>query len=181
MPSPLPALRTIRLAPAAERHLPEMVAIFNDIVAHTDAVYTETPDTAERRALWCAQRHAQGYPVLVALGPGGAVLGFASFGDFRAAWPGFRHSVEHSVHLRADARGHGLGGTLLAALEEEARALGKHAMLASIDAANHRSIRMHERLGFAHVARMPQVACKAGRWLDLVMMQKLLGEGPPPP
>ncbi|PHK94713.1 GNAT family N-acetyltransferase [Pseudoroseomonas rhizosphaerae] len=169
-----------RIVPAAERHLPAMVAIFNDIVAHTDAVYTEVPDTLEQRAEWHAQRRARGYPVLVALAPDEAVLGFASFQDFRPAWPGFRHSIEHSVHLRADARGRGLGGALLAALEEAAHGLRKRAMIASIDGGNLRSIRMHERRGFARVALMPRVACKGGRWLDLVLMQKLLGEGPPP-
>lgn len=179
MPEAPARLQGVHLARATESHLGEIVAIFNEIVATTDAVYTETPDTLEERRLWLAHRLTLGYPVLVALGAAETVLGFASFGDFRPSWPGFRHSVEHSLHLRADARGHGLGGLLMAALEAEARRLRKHAMIASVDAANLRSLRLHERCGFTRVALMPQVACKHGRWLDLALMQKLLDTGPP--
>ncbi|MFN6955859.1 MAG: GNAT family N-acetyltransferase, partial [Acetobacteraceae bacterium] len=118
------------------------------------------------------QRRAAGYPVLVAE-EDGEVLGLASFGEFRA-WPGFRHTVEHSVHVRAGARGRGIGTALVAALFEPARALGKHVMIAGVDAANAGSIRMHERLGFARGAVLREVGRKFGRWLDLELMQKFL-------
>jgi phosphinothricin acetyltransferase len=157
---------------AREADLPAITAIFNQVIATSTAIYADDPFSAEDRAAWFAARRGAGYPVLVAE-EDGAVLGLASFGDFRP-WPGFRHTVEHSVHVRADARGRGLGAALVAALFDPARALGKHVMVAAVDATNQGSIRMHERLGFARGAMLREVGRKFDRWLDLEFMQKFL-------
>lgn len=160
------------IRPATEADIPAITAIFNEVIATSTAIYADDPFTEEDRRAWFAQRRAAGYPVLVAE-EDGEVLGLASFGEFRA-WPGFRHTVEHSVHVRAGARGRGIGTALVAALFEPARALGKHVMIAGVDAANAGSIRMHERLGFARGAVLREVGRKFGRWLDLELMQKFL-------
>lgn len=160
------------IRPATEADLPAITAIFNQVIATSTAIYADEPFSAQDRAAWFAARREAGYPVLVAE-EAGAVRGLASFGDFRA-WPGFRHTVEHSVHVHADARGRGLGSALVGALFEPARALGKHVMVAGIDAANAGSIRMHERLGFARGAVLREVGRKFDRWLDLEFMQKFL-------
>ncbi len=102
------------------------------------------------------------------------VLGFASFGDWRGAWPGCRYTVEHLVHVRSDVRGQGVGSTLVEALLARAVALRKHVMIGGIDAANEASIRFHERLGFERVGYFREVGHKFGRWLDLVFMQRFL-------
>lgn len=165
---------------AEDQDVAGILAILNDIILTTTAVYTDRPESLEDRLVWLHHRRAMGYPVLVAecLREGG-ILGFASFGDFRGGWAGFRHTVEHSVHVRADARGRGVGQTLVATLIEQARARGKHVLVASVDAENARSLHMHEKLGFTRVAHMPQVGCKFGRWLDLVMLQLVLGNDRP--
>jgi phosphinothricin acetyltransferase len=150
--------------------LPAMLAIYNDVIATSTAIYSDTPVTLEDRTSWWKTRTKQGYPVLVASEPTG-VVGFASFGDFRA-WPGYRFTVEHSVHVRADCRGRGIGTALVTALLPKASALGKHVMIAGIDADNAASIRMHERLGFVRVAHFRQVGFKFERWLDLVFLQR---------
>lgn len=160
------------IRPATEADLPAITAIFNEVIATSTAIYADDPFTLDDRAAWFAQRRDAGYPVLVA-DDGTGVLGLASFGDFRT-WPGYRHTVEHSVHVRADARGKGLGTALVGALFEPARALGKHVMIAGIDAANAGSIRMHERLGFRRGAVLREVGWKFGRWLDLEFMQRYL-------
>ena len=90
-------------------------------------------------------------------------MGFASFGDFRA-WPGYRHSCEQSVHVRADQRGMGVGRRLVEALFPRAEALGKHVMLAAVDADNAASINFHERLGFVRVGHFREVGRKFDRW-----------------
>lgn len=158
---------------AREADLPAILAIYNEVIATSTAVYSETPVTLEDRVAWWRTRTTQlGYPVLVARDDSG-VLGYATFGDFRT-WPGYRFTVEHSVHVRADARGHGVGTQLVETLMSRARALGKHVMIGGVDADNAVSLRMHERLGFERVAHMKQVGWKFGRWLDLVFVERTL-------
>lgn len=152
--------------------LPGLLAIYNEVIAHSTAIYADEPATLADRQAWWAARRAQGYPVLVAVDASG-VAGFASFGDFRAA-PGYRFSVEHSVHVRADRRRRGLGGQLVSALLPRAAALGKHVMIAGVDASNAASIALHERLGFEQVAHFREVGRKFERWLDLVFLQRFL-------
>lgn len=164
---------------AGEPDLPGILAIYNDVIARSTAVYREEPATLEDRRDWLRARAAQGYPVLVAADETG-VIGFASFGDFRP-WPGYRFTVEHSVHVRHDARGRGVGTALMLPLIDRAAGLGKHVMIAGIDAENGASLRFHERLGFARVAHFREVGFKFGRWLDLVFLQRLLGPTPPRP
>ena len=118
------------------------------------------------------------YPVLVAVAAG-EVVGWCSFGDFRdtTRWPGYQYTVEHTIHVREDNRGDGVGRSLMTVLLERAQSLGKHVMVGAVTAENEASIRFHERLGFVEVARMPQVGAKFGRWLDLVLLQKRMDEG----
>ncbi|GGY12527.1 GNAT family N-acetyltransferase [Paludibacterium paludis] len=157
---------------ARQDDVPSILAIFNHVIATSTAVYCDDPVTLEEREAWFAGRRAQGFPVIVAE-EDGRVIGYASYGVFRG-FPGFRFTVEHSVHLAEDSRGKGLGARLLTELEERARQAGMHVMVGGIDAANEGSIRFHRRLGYAEVARMPEVGIKFGRWLDLVFMQKRL-------
>ena len=158
---------------ASEADLPGILAIYNDVIATSTAVYTSQPSTVEERHAWFSGRIAQGFPVLVAV-DNGDVLGFASFGEWRGAWPGYRYTVEHSVHVRNDVRGQGVGRSLVEALFPLALALGKHVMIGGIDAANDASIRFHARLGFERVATFREVGHKFGRWLDLIFMQRFL-------
>ena len=160
----------MQIRDAQEPDLPGLLAIYNEIIATTTAVYADSPVTLEDRRQWRAARVASGYPVLVAVDSSG-VLGFSTFGDFRS-WPGYRHTVEHSVHVRSDCRGRGIGGELLQALFPLAAALGKHVMIAGVDAANSASIRFHERLGFERAGHLKEVGNKFGRWLDLVFLQR---------
>lgn len=158
----------IRDAGAAD--LPGLLAIYNEVIATSTAVYSYVPATLEDRTEWWRARVTMGYPVLVASDESG-VLGFSTFGDFRT-WPGYRFTVEHSVHVRADCRGQGVGKELVKALFPRATALGKHVMIAGVDAANQASIRFHERLGFEQTGHLREVGHKFDRWLDLVFLQR---------
>lgn len=150
-----------------------VTAIYNEAVEHTTAIWNDTKiDTANRLA-WFADRQRAGYPVLVAVDDDGGVLGYASFGDWRA-WDGYRHTVEHSVYVRADLRGNGIGKALMLALIERARGIGKHVMVAGIEAKNAGSIRLHENLGFEHAGHLKEVGMKFGSWLDLAFLQLTL-------
>ena len=162
----------LELREAREPDLAGLTDLYNDVIATSTAVYRDTPVTLEERLAWWRARTAQGYPVLVAL-EGARVLGFATFGDFRS-WPGYRYTVEHTVHVSATYRGRGIGRMLVQALFPRAVALGKHVMIAGVDAANTASIRFHERLGFVRAAELREVGFKFGRWLDLTFMQRFL-------
>jgi phosphinothricin acetyltransferase len=160
---------------ARDGDLEGVTAIYNDAVLNTTAIWNEVAvDIANRRA-WLADRERAGYPVLVAVEEDGSVLGYASFGDWRA-FDGYRHTVEHSVYVRADMRGRGIGRVLLKELIERARAIGKHVMVAGIEAGNRGSIALHEKLGFEQVGLLPQVGMKFGRWLDLAFLQLVLDD-----
>ena len=122
-----------------------------------------------------ASHYAARGGVLLVAEAGASIVGFSSFGDFRS-WPGYRHTVEHSIHIARDFRGRGTGSALVRALYPLASALGKHVMIAGVDAANESSIRFHERLGFERAAHLREVGRKFGRWLDLVLLQRFLDE-----
>jgi len=152
--------------------------IYNDSVANTTAIWNDVQVDVANRAAWIAERQAQGFPVLVAV-EGEAVLGYASYGPWRPH-DGYRRTVEHSVYVSTQARGQGLGVTLMEALIAAAKAQGLHVMVAGIDASNAVSIRLHERLGFAQTGLLPQVGMKFGRWLDLAFLQLQLDQAPTP-
>ena len=165
---------------AVHADLPAIRDIYNDAVLNTLAIWNEqTVDLGNRQA-WFAARQGQQYPILVAVNEAGDVLGYASFGDWRP-FEGFRHTVEHSVYIRSDQRGQGLGPLLMTALIERAKGCGKHVMVAAIESGNTASIRLHERLGFTLNGQMPQVGVKFGKWLDLTFMQLMLAPGAQPP
>ena len=156
-----------------------ITTIYNDAVAHSTAIWNETLVDTDNRLVWLADRQRAGFPVMVAVDEQGGVLGYASFGDWRA-WDGYRHTVEHSVYVRGDQRGKGLGEALMLALIERARGIGKHVMVAGIEAGNLGSIRLHEKLGFEQVGHLREVGAKFGTWLDLVFLQLRLDARPTP-
>ncbi len=169
----------MRIRDADEDHLEGIAGIYNDAVLHSTAIWNDrTVDVADRR-VWLAGRVSAGFPVLVALDDG-RVVGYASYGPWRA-FDGFRHTVEHSVYVRADQRGRGLGRALMEALVERARSSGVHVMVAAVERGNVGSIRLHEQLGFAHAGVVEQVGAKFGRWLDLAFLQLVLDDRETPP
>ena len=153
--------------------IPDVLAIYNQVMATSTAIYRDEPATLDAHLEWFRARTERGFPVLVAIDAAG-VAGFASFGDFRQ-WPGYRFTVEHSVHVRADRRGAGVGSALMRPLIARATSMGKHVMIAGVDAENAESLRFHERLGFVQVAHFREVGFKFGRWLDLKFLQRTLG------
>lgn len=158
--------------------LPGILAIFNDAVVNTAAIWSEIlVDLADRRA-WYDGRMAAHFPVLVASTAAMPVAGYASYGPFRPQ-PGYLHTSELSVYVDATARGQGIGDRLMGALVEEARRRGVHVLVGAIDADNGASIALHRRHGFIETGRMPEVGTKFGRWLTLVLMQLRLADGPP--
>lgn len=157
------------IRPATEADLPGILEIYNDAVANTLAIFNETIVDLENRRDWFKLRSAQGNPVLVAVRDD-LVIAYASYGDWRA-FEGFRHSREHSIYVRSDVRGSGIGRALMLELIESAKAQNIHVLIAAIEARNVASVRLHENLGFVENGRFHEVGQKFGKWLDLVFMQ----------
>ena len=176
--------------PATPQDLPALTEIQNALLDTTTYEWTEVPHTLDERAAWLDAQRAAGHPVFVAVDDGTdtsdttsndgsigghhRVIGWAAYGDFRDStrWPGYRFTVEHTVHVAPGRWGRGVGRALLDALVDHARAAGKRVMVAGIDGGNVRSILFHARLGFHEVARMPGIGDKWGERLDLVLMQR---------
>jgi phosphinothricin acetyltransferase len=162
----------IEVRDAGEADLEAMLAIYNDAVVNTTAVYDYVPRTMEGELAWFAAKRDQKLPVLAAMADGVAA-GFASYGPFRP-WPAYLHSVENSIYVAPERRGQGVGAALLGPLIERARVAGLHTMVAGIDASNTASIRLHAKFGFVEAGLFRQVGWKFERWLDLAFMQKML-------
>lgn len=160
---------TLIVRHATENDLQGILEIYNDAVANTLAIFNETLVDLDNRKAWYVQRMSAGFPILVAERHG-QVVGYASYGDWRA-FEGFRHTREHSVYVRSDVRGGGIGRALMVELIEEAKRNKVHVLIAAIEGSNHASIRLHENLGFTHNGRFTEVGQKFGKWLDLVCMQ----------
>jgi L-amino acid N-acyltransferase YncA len=158
---------------STEADLPIITEIYNHAVQNTTAIWNETTVSLENRVTWFQARREQGYPILVAVDDQDRVLGYASFGYWRP-FEGYRFTVEHSVYVAESAQGQGAGRALLAALLDEAKALGKKVMVAGIEANNTGSIALHEKLGFESTGLMKGVGFKFDRFLDLLWMQKTL-------
>ncbi len=165
------------LRDATDDDVESITELVNALLTTTTIEYTDTPHTVDGRREWLHERRARGFPVVVAIAAADSqVIGVASYSDFRdsIARPGYAGTVEHTVHVDRVWWGGGLGRALLEELVERARRAGKHVMIGAIDAENVGSLRFHERLGFVETARMPEVGRKFGRWLDLVLVQRIL-------
>lgn len=161
---------------AAPEELPEIQAIYAHHVTHGLGSFEETPPSLDemirrRRAIAEA-----GLPYLVCVAEG-AVAGFAYAGPYRPR-PAYRYSVEDSVYVAPGYLRRGCGRRLLSALIDRCATLGYRQMLAVIgDRDNHGSAGLHRSLGFREVGHLPAVGFKHGRWVDVVVMQRALGDG----
>lgn len=156
-----------------ERHAGQILAIFNEAIVNSTALYDYKPRAPESMVTWFATKRANGFLVIGMEDGSGKLLGFASYGTFRA-FPAYKYTVEHSVYVEKDSRGLGLGRKLLEAIVARAEAQGMHVLVGAIDLDNAVSIALHKRLGFEHSGTIKQAAFKFGRWLDLAFLQKTL-------
>jgi len=167
----------MKVRDATDADLAAIKDLYNALIDTTTVAWTEERQTLRQRRAWFARQQRDGYPVLVAE-HAGEILGFTAYGSFRGSgkWPGYRLTVEHTIHVAEEHWGTGIGRALLEELMDRAQSNGIHVMVGAVDAENTDSIRFHERLGFTEVARMPEVGRKFDRWLDLVLLQRILDD-----
>lgn len=156
-----------------EDHAEQILAILNDAIENSTALYDYKPRKMENMVTWFEAKKTGCFPVIGAVDENGKLLGFASYGTFRA-WPAFKYSVEHSIYVHKDARGMGLGKVLLEAIIQAAKDNGVHVLIGGIDCDNVGSIALHEKYGFKLVGTLPQIGFKFGRWLDMAFYQLIL-------
>jgi L-amino acid N-acyltransferase len=162
------------IRPALAEDAESIASILNALIPTTTVEWREHLHTAAEVRKWLDEHQT----VLIAE-VDSEVVGLAAYGWFRdiGPRPGYRFTVENTVHVRED---HRKGERLMQALIAEARRAGLHTMVAAVDGENVGSVRFHKRLGFVEVARMPQVGAKFGRWCDLVLLQLRLDDRPGP-
>ena len=144
-------------------------AVWNPLIEHTATTFTSDLKTPTAIAADISMRSG----AFFVAEREGEILGFSTYFPFRSG-PGYARTKEHSINLAREARGSGAGRALMQALENHAREAGIHSLWAGISSENLDGVTFHERIGFSHVARLPEVGFKFGRWMDLVLMQKIL-------
>src|SRR5712672_3059401 len=162
--------------PSRDADVPAITAIYGYHVLHGVASFEEVqPDAAEiaRRRDEIVKR---GLPYLVAERDK-RLIGYCYAGPFRPR-VAYRFTVEDSVYVEAGEIGRGIGRALLEQVISRCSELGYRQMVAVIGGRETLgSIRLHERLGFAHIGILPAVGFKFGRWIDIILMQRALGPG----
>src|SRR5262245_16617271 len=138
---------SIRLIECDRARSAEILAIFNEAIVNSTAMYDYKPRTMAMMDAWFDVKAKGHYPVIGAVDDGGRLLGFATYGLFRER-PAYKYTVEHSVYVDRECRGRGVGRTLLEALIERAKSQDYHVLIGGIDADNAVSIELHKKFGF---------------------------------
>jgi L-amino acid N-acyltransferase len=147
-------------------------AIYNVEVLESTVTFDLVPRTLTDQLAWIDE-HSGGHPAIVAVSDDGSVAGFASLSPYRPR-PAYAPTVEDSVYVARDRRGSGVGRLLLSDLVELARDHGFHSVVARIVGGHDASIALHRACGFEVIGSEREVGRKFGRWLDVVLMQRML-------
>lgn len=155
---------------ATERDLPSITEIYNDAILHTTATFDTDVKTLEDRKQWFAN-HTERHPILVAVHED-KVVGWASLSRWsdRCA---YETTVEVSVYVDSNFRGAGIGKQLMEKITREGKNTGAHNIISRITSGNDMSIHIHELLGYEHVGVLKEVGKKFGKYLDVIIMQKV--------
>ena len=171
------------IRPSLESDVPAIAAIYAHHVENGTGTFETSPPTESDMAARRADVLSKGLPYIV-MEDAGRVVGFAYCQWFKPR-PAYRFSGEDSIYMHKDVAGRGLGKQLLAELVRQAEGVGVRKLIAVIgDSGNAGSIGVHRALGFTPAGAIKSCGWKFGRWLDIVMMEKAIGEGdrtPPAP
>jgi L-amino acid N-acyltransferase len=163
----------VRLIECDRARSAEILAIFNEAILNSTALYDYKVRTMAMMDAWFDAKTKGDYPVIGAVDDSGRLLGFATYGMFRER-PAYKYTVEHSVYVDRECRGRGVGRTLLEAIIERARMQDYHVLIGGIDADNAVSIELHRKFGFTFCGEIREAGFKFGRWLHLVFYQLIL-------
>ncbi|MBV9171162.1 MAG: N-acetyltransferase [Chloroflexi bacterium] len=151
--------------------------IYNQGIEDRVATLETEPRTPDERAAWLAARGPR-HPVLVAVADDGSVVGWASLNQFNPR-PAYDHVADFSVYVAREQRGRGIGDALLSALEQRARDIGYHKLVLAAFPTNSGGMRLYQRHGFSTVGIYHEQGLLDGKWVDVIVMEKLLTTTPP--
>ncbi len=146
--------------------------IYNVEVLGSTVTFDLVPRTLPEQIAWLDE-HSGGHPAIVAVDGDGTVVGFGAISPWRPR-PAYSPSVEDSVYVHETWRGQGVGRVLLEELVRLAQAHGFHSMFARIVGGHEASISLHAACGFETAGVEREVGRKFGKWLDVVVMQRML-------
>ena len=149
-----------------------MRAIYNLEVTESTVTFDLVPRSANEQDQWLRE-HSGAHPAIVATGAEGEVLGFGSLSPYRSR-PAYATTVEDSIYVRRDVQRRGVGRAVLVELLALATAHGFHAVIARIVDGHEASIGLHRACAFELIGVEREVGRKFGRWLDVVVMERLL-------
>lgn len=162
---------TMEVRPATAADAEQIRQIYNLEVTDSTVTFDLRPRSLAEQLAWLDSRSGTHAAVVVAQAD--TVLGFGSLSPYRDR-PAYNTSVEDSVYVHRQHRGRGVGRMVLTELVETATSHGFHTIIARIAGGHEASIGLHASMGFDHVGTERQVGRKFGRWLDVVIMQRLL-------
>jgi len=166
--------------PARRDDVDAITELYGLYVAQGTMTFETIPPTAAEMAARLARVHEHGLPYVIAECDG-RLAGFAYALPYRPR-PAYRFTVESSVYVASFAARRGLGRQMMKVVISGAGVAGKRQMIAAIgDSSNRASLALHRALGFSEIGRLADVGFKFGRWLDIVLMQRPLGDGPTRP
>jgi len=163
----------MRIIACERAHSGAVLAILNEAIENSTALYDYRLRTPAMMDAWYDAKEQARHPIIGVIDAAGQLLGFGSYGPFRA-WPAYKYSVEHSLYVERAHRGQGIGRLLLAELIAAATRQDYHMLIGGIDAQNTASIALHRRLGFQQCGHIRHAGFKFNRWLDLTLHQLLL-------
>ena len=163
----------MELRPCTEQQLPEILDLFNDAILNSTSLYDYKIRTLDMMVAWYADKQKGSFPIVGAFDENNTLLGFSTYGMFRVR-PAYKYSIEHSVYVRADKRGQGLGKILLSEIIKKAEEQDFHIMVGVIDTSNTVSMKLHEQEGFVLTGIMKEVGYKFDKWLDAAFYQLTL-------
>jgi L-amino acid N-acyltransferase len=146
--------------------------IYNREVLESTVTFDMVARSIEEQRDWIAE-HSGAHPALVAVDGDESVVGFGSLTPYRPR-PAYAPTVEDSVYVHQDQRGRGYGRMILEELVRRGSDHGFHTVIARIVGHHEASIGLHARCGFEHAGTEREVGRKFGRWLDVVLMQRML-------
>ena len=164
----------IQILPAVAADASRIASIYNDAILNGTATFDTEEKSESDRIQWLSEHVADNLPVLVSL-QDGVVTGFAALNKWSPR-KAYDTTAEVSFYVDEAYRGKGTGKMLLEQIVLAGKSVGLHCLVSRITQGNNISIAMHERLGFSHIGIMQQVGMKFGRFLDVHLMQRIIGD-----